>query len=115
MTETEFLKEMAKLAAAFPHFAPTELTWEVYWENLRFVPAEKLIKGLRAATQTGKFFPSVSEVLETSIGRDFAAVDYNPRRQATIVDIIRHYRAEYEIQRAMIEARGPRLIDGKGE
>ncbi len=88
LSREEFVEEMARVAAAFPYFNPPELTWEVYWNDLHFIPRAKLISGLALCRMTLKFFPSVSEIIEAAIGNDYTVVEYQPNRPATIRDII---------------------------
>ncbi len=91
------------MAAVFPYFRATDLTWEVYWEDLHYIPAEKLLKGFVQCRTTAEFFPSVSEVIQASIGNDYGAVKWNPHRPATIQDIIRAYREEHRIEMILLE------------
>ncbi len=88
LSRDEFVEEMARVAAAFPYFSPPELTWEVYWNDLHFIPRAKLISGLALCRMTLKFFPSVSEIIEAAIGNDYTVVEYQPTRPATVRDII---------------------------
>ena len=98
LTESEFLKAMAKVVAAFPHYTPNELTWEVYWQGLQFVPAGKLTRALEDLILTSKFFPSVSEILQAAIGKDFFKVKWNGHAPATIREIIREYQGEHRVK-----------------
>ena len=95
LSREEFVKELAKLAAAYPYFAPTELTWEVYWEDLGYIPARELLRGLKECRTTLKFFPTVSEIVAASIGRNYNVVQDNPHRESTIQDIIWYYQQQH--------------------
>ncbi len=87
---------MGRLAAAYPYFDPGELTWEVYWCDLHFIPSEKLIHAFAECRMTLKFFPSVSEIVEKAIGSDYGVAEYNPTRPATLRDIIVGYMRKKE-------------------
>lgn len=96
LTRTEFIEEMARVAAAFPYFDPGEMTWEVYWNDLHFIPRGKLISALSECRLTLKFFPSVSEIVEAAIGKDYHVAEYQTNRPATIRDIIVAYMRKKE-------------------
>ena len=105
LSREEFVEEMARVAAAFPYFSPPELTWEVYWNDLHFIPRAKLISGLALCRMTLKFFPSVSEIIEAAIGNDYAVVEYQPNRPATIRDIILGYMKKKETWEELLQAK----------
>ena len=100
----EFVEEMARVAVAFPYFSPPELTWEVYWNDLHFVPRAKLISGLALCRMTLKFFPSVSEIIEAAIGNDYTVVEYQPTRPATVRDIIIAHMKKKETWEKLLQA-----------
>jgi hypothetical protein len=104
LSREEFVEEMARVAAAFPYFNPPELTWEVYWNDLHFIPRWKLISGLALCRMTLKFFPSVSEVIEAAIGNDYNEVEYQPTRPATIRDIIIAHMKKKETWEKLLQA-----------
>lgn len=102
LTKSELTLELAKMAAVFPNFKATDLTWEVYWEDLHFIPKEKLVKGIEHCRKTGTFFASVAELIKASIGADYGAAKWNPYRPATIHDIIRAYQEEHRIEMILL-------------
>ena len=113
LSRDEFILEMARVASAFPHFSPTELTWQTYWDDLHWIPAKNLRRGLEQCRTTGEFFPAVSKVIENSIGRDYGIVKYNPHGVATVRDIARVYKEKYERERFLLIERRKREIPGK--
>ena len=115
LTKAELVKELLKMAAVFPHFMGTDLTWEMYCQDLYFIPKAKLTRALETLRRTSKFFPSVSEIIQTAIGTDFRVVRWNPQRPATIADIVRAYRDQHETQQILLDARDPKRIDGPEE
>jgi len=96
LNRLDFVKAMVKLAAAYPYFSPTELTWEVYWEDLACIPAKDLLRGTQQCRLSCKFFPTVSEIIQASIGNHHRVVPWDPYHSATLQDIIRHYQVEYK-------------------
>lgn len=103
MTKNELTLELAKIAAVFPHFKASDLTWEVYYQDLHYIPAVKLLRGLVQCRTSREFFPSVFEIIKASIGDDYGAVKWNPYRPATIEDIIRAYQEEHRIEMILLE------------
>lgn len=103
LTKSDLTLELAKVAAVFPYFKATDLTWEVYWEDLRYIPAEKLLKGFVQCRTSREFFPSVHEIIKASIGNDYGVVEWTPHRPATIEDIIRVYKKEHRIEMILLE------------
>ncbi len=97
LNREEFIKEMAKVVAAYPYFAPTELTWEVYWNDLHWIPKENLTRGLAQCRLTCTFFPTVADIVKSSIGGEFRAVPYNPHKPTTLPDIIQSFKTHFKM------------------
>ena len=103
--------EMAKLAARYPNFKSSEGTWEAYWEDLHFIPRRFLLDGLIECRMTCKFFPSVAEIIQASVGGHFSITPSDSRRAATVADIIKIYRERYDLVQLAVSARRPELKD----
>ncbi len=97
LNREEFIKEMSKVVAAYPYFAPTELTWEVYWNDLHWIPSEYLRRGLEQCRLTCTFFPTVADIVKNSIGGEYRAVPYNPTKPTTLSDIIQSFKTHHKM------------------
>jgi hypothetical protein len=65
-TKQEAARILAKLAAAFPSWKPDELTMQVYFEDLKDIPADELEEAARICRKDGgrAFAPSIGELRE---------------------------------------------------
>jgi hypothetical protein len=63
-TKQDIMKILGVISAAYPNFAPTEQTVEVYWQVLSDIPSDELKAAtLHCISESGrKFAPSVGEL-----------------------------------------------------